>query len=120
MESGPVPEAVGGLASITITNYEHEIIRKVLPPPMMVNEGIAFIPIVFFLVVLVLGLGVISAIVLIIRGILLRRDDQRLGEEETMQLHRLMDQINRMEARISNLETILLERGKRTENNNIP
>lgn len=87
---------------------------------MMVNEGIALIPIVFFLVILVLGLGVISAIVLIVRGIVMRRDDQRLGEEERMQLQRLMEQMNRMEARIGNLETILLERGKRTENNNIP
>lgn len=69
--------------------------------------AIPFAVILFPLVALVM---VIIGVVVVIRAFLQRGESARLNREEEEALRRLMDAVQKMESRIVNLETILLER----------
>jgi hypothetical protein len=70
--------------------------------------AVAFIPILFMLIVVPLILLFIAAMTLIFRG---RRGTA--NQAETMrQLERTWTLLEKMEGRITNLETILIERGR--------
>lgn len=84
-----------------------------MEPLVSISAGnFAWVPIVFIVAVAAVGLGLITALVMIIRGFQLRRDSRRLTDEEAEQLCRVMESLTKMEGRIANLETILLERGR--------
>lgn len=79
------------------------------------NAGFAISFAFLFALVTVFVVLVVGA-VLVIRAFLRRDEPRRLHEDEEMQLRRLMESLGRMEERIVNLETILLERGAQERN----
>lgn len=70
----------------------------------MISSAIAVFGLLSVLVLAILVGGAVA----IVRMLLSRRDSQMLTSEERMQLQRLMRLLDRMEERISNLETILM------------
>ena len=79
-------------------------------------SSIAFAP--FFLIMLiplVFIIAVAVVIVMIVRALTRRRDDLRLSQEEEMRFRRLLDALDKMERRIDNLETILMQRQRPVE-----
>ncbi|MCX7719166.1 MAG: hypothetical protein N2111_12315 [Candidatus Sumerlaeaceae bacterium] len=70
----------------------------------MISSAIAVTVLLPVLVVAILVGGAVA----IVRMLLSRRDSQMLTSEERMQLQRLEKLLDRMEERISNLETILM------------
>ncbi len=71
------------------------------------------VPIFVFFVAVVLPIAIVGIIaVLIMRILIQRRDSQALSSEERAQLQRLSDSLQRMEDRIGNLETILMDKNR--------
>lgn len=70
----------------------------------MISTALAVTVLLPVLVVTILVGGAVA----IVRMLLSRRDTQILTSEERMQLQRLESLLDRMEERISNLETILM------------
>lgn len=76
------------------------------------HDMFALIPMFIFMVMLLIP---VAMILLIARMLLNRRDSRRLNREEEMQLAQLMDSLDRMEHRIQNLETILMQKERPTD-----
>ena len=71
-----------------------------------VTTGVlAVAPFLFALLVILIP---VVFVLIIVRMVLNRRDQQRLTREEAAQLQNLHEAFQRMEERISNLETILM------------
>jgi len=68
--------------------------------------GVPVILMGMFVLLVLLVLVTIS----IVRALVKRQDQARLSSEETQQLRRLWQSMDRMEGRIANLEALLLEK----------